>query len=169
MKLTSHTCDRLRSLLRLKEVHRTGWTRFEIPRERVESVADHSYGVALLAWFLCPPELDSTKVLEMALIHDLAEVVTGDITPSQGVPREVKTQAELSALAELTHGLERAERALVLLREYQNQESHEARFLKMVDKLEMALQSLAYEDDFSIDLTEFRSFFEASGNTPEES
>lgn len=154
--------DQLRYLLRLKEVPRTGWTRYPIPLERVESVADHSYGLALLAWLLCPPDLDAGRVLELAMIHDLAEVRTGDLIPSQEVPKEEKEQAEESALLQLTQGLSRAERALRLLREYHGQESAEARFVKAVDKLEMSLQSLNYEDDFGLDLDEFRCSSRAS-------
>ncbi|MCA9779191.1 MAG: HD domain-containing protein, partial [Candidatus Eremiobacteraeota bacterium] len=64
---------RLRHLLRLKTVSRQGWTRHPIPQAAVESVADHSYGVALLALLMCPPELNRSRVLELALLHDLAE------------------------------------------------------------------------------------------------
>ena len=43
---------------RLKEVPRTGWLDRGIPADETESVADHSFGVALLAWLLIPDELD---------------------------------------------------------------------------------------------------------------
>ena len=66
---------------RLKEVPRTGWLDRDIPVEETESVADHSFGVAMLAWLLAPDELDRLRVVELALIHDLAESVVGDVTP----------------------------------------------------------------------------------------
>lgn len=143
-------------LLHLKKVQRTGWTRHPIDTGAVESVADHSYGVALLALLVCPSELDRSRVLELALIHDLAEVVTGDLTPEDGVDSDVKYASERAALEELIGFHSDKERYLGLLDEYQNCSSPEARFVKSVDKLEMALQSLVYEDDFDVCLQEFR-------------
>ena len=143
-------------LLALKQVQRKGWTRFAIPTEAIESVADHSYSVALLVCLLCPEELDRQQALEMALFHDLAEVMTGDIIPSEGVPEETKARDELNALAILTKDLGWEERATALLRKYQSQSTPEARFVKAIDKLDMALQSLAYENEFPVNLQEFR-------------
>lgn len=143
-------------LLALKKVQRKGWTRFPILTDAVESVADHSYGVALLVCLLCPDELDRKRAVEMALFHDLAEVLTGDIIPSERVPEETKARDELIALKTLTEPLGWDFEASELLREYQNQSTPEACFVKAVDKLDMALQSLAYEQEFSIDLEEFR-------------
>ncbi len=65
----------------LKETPRTGWLDRGIPAEDTESVADHSFGVALLAWLLAPEELDRAGVVELAMVHDLAEAAGGDITP----------------------------------------------------------------------------------------
>jgi putative hydrolase of HD superfamily len=149
--------ERLLKLLGLKKVLRKGWTRHPIPAAQVESVADHSYGVGLLAWLLCPPELDRSKILELALLHDLAEVVTGDLTPADAVPDEVKRQAEREALEALLEGFAAAPRAGALLREYQQASSPEARWVKAIDKLDMSLQSLAYERDHGGDLSEFRA------------
>jgi putative hydrolase of HD superfamily len=71
----------------LKTVPRTGWLDRGIDPRRVESVADHSLGVALLAW-ACAVErqaqgaaLDPIRVVMLALIHDLAEAETGDSPP----------------------------------------------------------------------------------------
>ncbi|MFN7146928.1 MAG: HD domain-containing protein, partial [Myxococcota bacterium] len=67
-----------REAVLLKEVDRSGWTRIGVPHP--ESVAAHSWGVALLALLRCPPELDRHKLLAMAILHDLAEVRVGDLT-----------------------------------------------------------------------------------------
>lgn len=146
----------LRSLLDLKAVPREGWRRFAIPQASVESVADHSYGVALLVLLLCPPELNRARAVEMALLHDLAEVVTGDILPSAEVAAARKAADELEALRSLSAPLGWQERACELLAEYHAQSSPEARFVKAVDKLDMALQSLSYEEAFEVNLQEFR-------------
>jgi putative hydrolase of HD superfamily len=72
---------------RLKSVPRTGWLDRGVEPLRVESVADHSFGTALLAWACAVQRraegaaLDPERVLKLALIHDLAEAETGDATP----------------------------------------------------------------------------------------
>jgi putative hydrolase of HD superfamily len=73
--------------LTLKSVPRTGWLDRGLPAADVESVADHSFGVALLAWACAiqahaeGSDLDPQRVLLLALIHDLAEAETGDLPP----------------------------------------------------------------------------------------
>ena len=150
--------ETLLGLLALKGVLRQGWTRHPIAPEAVESVADHSYGLALLAWVLCPDGLNRERVMELALIHDLPEVTTGDLTPADNVPLQDKRFNEVIALRGLTKGLPQPvrKRAALSLTEYHAQRTPEARFVRAVDKLEMALQSLAYEEEFGLDLSEFR-------------
>ena len=72
---------------KLKSVPRTGWLDRGLDPLRVESVADHSFGVALLAWACALQRhaegspIDPERVLKLAIIHDLAEAETGDSTP----------------------------------------------------------------------------------------
>lgn len=152
----SEAAEAWAQLLALKGVPRRGWLRHAIPRDSVESVADHSYGTALLGWLLCPAGLDRGRVLELALLHDLAEVLTGDITPADRVDPERKRTQERAALAQLLEGSDRRQEALELWAEYAAQETQEARFVKAVDKLDMALQSRIYERQTGSDLAEFR-------------
>src|SRR4051794_5293762 len=64
----------------LKEVRRKGWG--DRGLSDAESVADHSYRVALLAWALARARgLDAGRALLIALVHDLAEAEVGDGTP----------------------------------------------------------------------------------------
>lgn len=156
---TASQLEALRAMLQLKGVKRTGWTRYLAPEE-VESVADHSFGVALVAWLLCPDGLDRHRVLELALVHDLAEVVTGDRTPQQSPCQQAKDEEEARALASLTAAFPSSQ-ALELLKEYQAGESGEARWVRAADKLEMTLQSRNYEAEHSVNLGEFRRSSEA--------
>ena len=57
---------------------------------RHESVAEHSWRITLMAYFLKDefPEADIDKVIRMCIIHDLGEVFTGDI------PTFMKTGAD---------------------------------------------------------------------------
>ena len=124
--------------LKLKSLPRTGWLRAGI--ENPESVAAHSWGVAWLCMVLCPKELNKLKVLEMALIHDLAEVRIGDITPYDGIELAEKHKMESAAFVEMTEQLGNRQH----LRDLWNEQSAEADFVKQMDKLDMALQAQEY-------------------------
>src|SRR5437870_2233242 len=68
----------------LKLVRRKGWVDRGV--EDAESVADHSYRVALLAWLLARRRgLDAGHAALIALVHDLAEAEVGDATPFEAL------------------------------------------------------------------------------------
>jgi len=128
----------LEEAIRLKEIVRAGWVRAGIGTP--ESVADHSWGMALLAIVLCPDDLDRGRVLALAIVHDLAEVRVGDITPDE-MPRDVKRERERIAAA----GMLREHPTLwALWEDYEQARSPEAKFVHELDKLEMGLQALRY-------------------------
>lgn len=125
--------------LALKDLDRAGWKRVGV--EHPESVADHSYGVALAALVLAPPELDRARLLAMALLHDLAEVHVGDITPYDGVTPDEKHRREREAALELFRG---RPDLMALWQEAEECMSAEARFLKQVDRFDLRLQAERY-------------------------
>lgn len=59
-----------------------------------ETVACHMYRMALMAMVLQKEGLDTFRCLQLALVHDLAESIVGDITPRCGISREQKHQLE---------------------------------------------------------------------------
>jgi len=70
-------------ILELKNIPRQGW-KDKLDMDDVESVADHSYSTAIMSMVLSDLEgLDTEKIIRMALLHDLAESVIGDITPDK--------------------------------------------------------------------------------------
>ena len=79
----------------MKHLDRAGWLRVGI--ENPESVAAHSWGLALLCLRLAPKELDLQRVLSIALVHDLPEVIAGDITPHDNISKKHKQKLELQA------------------------------------------------------------------------
>ncbi|MCB9755489.1 MAG: HD domain-containing protein [Myxococcales bacterium] len=84
--------------LTLKELARAGWERIAV--ERPESVAAHSWGVAWLVLALCPAALDRGRALAIAVVHDLAEVRVGDLTPHDAVaPADKRARARDDAAA----------------------------------------------------------------------
>ena len=141
-------------ILGLKELDRAGWLRSGLTD--VESVASHSWGVAFLAFHLCPSELDRSRVLEMAVCHDVAEVRVGDITPHDGVAEDDKVAMETEAMMDIASQLPQGERMLELFQEYEMGVTPESRFLKLCDKLDMALQSYVYQSRTEADLSNFR-------------
>ena len=137
--------DTLREWLGLKDLPRTGWVRSGV--QDPESVAAHSWGMAVLALHFAPKDLDMAKVLAMCIIHDLPEVRVGDLTPHDDVRN--KAELEASAMSEL------APEWLGLFHEYESGHSEEAKFVKQIDKLDMGLQASIYQSRQELDLSEF--------------
>jgi putative hydrolase of HD superfamily len=158
-----------RAIARLKEVPRTGWLDRGIPLEETESVADHSFGVALLAWLLAPLEIDRARAVELGLLHDLAEAIVGDMTPydrdalqtldpdtrrnwlnqrhiRSEEQQAAKARAEDGAIAELARSLpdQRGDILLARWSELRERATPEAKFVKEMDVLETWLQSRHY-------------------------
>ena len=135
----------MREWMALKHLLRTGWVRAGVWRP--ESVAAHSWGMAILAMKNCPEELNRLRVIEMCIVHDLPEIVVGDLTPHDDVSNKAKD--ERNAMQEL------APYWLDLFEEYEAGVTAEARFVKYLDKLDMALMARLYEDEQGLDLSEF--------------
>ena len=73
--------DFFKSTLNLKNIYRQGWID-KLSIEHPESVADHSYSMAIMGMVISDLEnYDSEKMLKMILLHDLAESKIGDFTP----------------------------------------------------------------------------------------
>ncbi len=147
--------DGLLECVRLKGLDRAGWVLRGIPGP--ESVAAHAWGVAWLVLALLPPELDRGRALGYAVVHDLPEVRVGDLTPADGVPREDKRRREDAAMGGIVSPLGRGrEEALWgLWRRYDAQADPEARFVRQLDRLDMALQALAYAQQGARGMGEF--------------
>lgn len=144
---------RLTEALALKSLPRAGWVRAGVSSP--ESVAAHSWGVAWLVLVLCPSGLDRGRALAMAVIHDLAEARTGDITPHDGIDADVKHDLELEALESLLGKLPGAGELRGLWLEFEERRTPEGRFVRACDKLDMALQARRYAAEQSIDPGEF--------------
>ncbi len=134
-----------RRLYALKRLRRKGWVRRGI--REPESVADHSYSLAVFSMLLAADRgLDPLRAAAIALVHDLPETIVGDMTPEEKMEDRSLGEAELRALWEVAAEL--PERPSTLLRslylEYVEQSSEEARLVKELDKLEMALQAQLY-------------------------
>jgi putative hydrolase of HD superfamily len=134
---------------KLKRLPRTGWVESSVPDP--ESVADHSFRVALISLILADIRgLDSLMSVRMALIHDLAEAETGDLTPTQkSVSPDAVRQAEEEAIERLITMLPEQIRGLYAStwREFTESITEEARLVRDADKLEMVMQASEYEKE----------------------
>ncbi len=132
---------------KLKRLQRTGWVESGVPDP--ESVADHSFRVALIALILAEEkELDALKTVRMALIHDLAEAEIGDLTPAQKeASPEAAKQAEEEAMEQLIAKLPKSIRGDygAAWREFYESATPESRLVRDADKLEMIIQASEYE------------------------
>ena len=109
---------------------------------RSESVADHSWRIALMAMLLTPefPEADRNKVIRMCLIHDLGEAFTGDIPAFNKTGEdEAKEDRLLAQWVENFPSPDR-ERWQALYEEMNALATTEAKIYKALDKLEAVIQ-----------------------------
>ena len=130
---------------RLKRISRSGWV--EVGVDSPESVADHTFRTAILCMIFSDLEdLDRLKMIQMALLHDLPETIVGDLTPSEktGEALEREDAAMKQLLSLLPKGLR--QRYLKLWLEYGEHKTKEAKAVRQLEKLEMALQAREYEE-----------------------
>ncbi|XP_017795715.1 PREDICTED: HD domain-containing protein 2 [Habropoda laboriosa] len=146
---------------RLKHMKRRGWVVRNIPEP--ETIAGHMYRMAMLSFLVDNEEnLDKVKIMQMALIHDLAECIVGDITPHCGVPPDEKHRLEDEAMEDISKLLgDKGPGILEMFREYEKQESPEAKYVKDLDRLDLIMQAYEYEKRDNA-LGELEEFFTAT-------
>lgn len=161
-----------KTMYALKTLPRTGWVDRGIPANEAESVADHSFFTLLLAWVVAHNDasIDRNRVLQLAMIHDTAEAIAGDIPPYDpaeiptdpdarraffGVRRNHTPESKARKNA-IEHAAFEQLMAMVpdsardewrmLWDEYEAQETAEARLVKQIDRLEVFIQSRMYAE-----------------------
>lgn len=140
----------------LKDTLRSGFTN----EGRVESTAEHTWRLCLFAMMMGDelPECDTLRLIKLCIVHDLGEVISGDIPAiyqEPGVDKSVEERADLVTLcAPLPEDL-RAE-ILSLWDEYNAAKTMEAQLAKGLDKLETIFQQATggnppdFDYDFNI-------------------
>jgi putative hydrolase of HD superfamily len=140
-------------LERLKTTERAGWLRFGL--ENPESIADHMYRMSHIvdmAPEALAAKLDIPRCRRMALVHDVAEALVGDITPVDPVSKPEKSRRESTTMDYIcgnllgaydggNHGRKMRE----LWQEYEDSKTPESLFVHDVDKIELLLQMQEYE------------------------
>lgn len=128
----------------LKRTKRSGW--IDVGIYQPESVADHTFRTAFLCLIYADiNSMNTIKLLRMALIHDLPESITGDLMPSQ--KNEKTKENEQNAIIKILDLLpeKQKEKYMVDWKEYQEGKTKEAKTVRQLEKIEMALQAKEYE------------------------
>ena len=151
-------------LQRLKTSKREGWRRFDI--NDGESISDHMYRMSIMT-MLAPPSLAARlnlpHCMKMALVHDMAESLVGDITPMDKVSKTEKARREAEVMGYISKnllggvpgGMLSGEGILQVFHEYEDNQTLEAQFVHDIDKMELLLQMVEYERSYDLDLSEF--------------
>jgi len=142
----------------LKTIPRTGWITHHIRLQDVESVAEHTFSTTTLAMLLADMEIrngrrvNAERVLRMALLHDLAEGLTFDISKSYleylGKEGEaIKRRVEHAAWNHIMEGIRSKSLRMKyakLQSEFDAEETFESQIVHAADKLDILFQTITY-------------------------
>jgi len=172
--------DLILKIGKLKRMPRLYWSAQRI--KNPETVAGHIFTTTLLVWILGKEKkhLNQTKILKMALCHELSAVGTGDTIPYiERLPRDKRKRKEVlkkwprlledekarkflgeykeekRAMLKLVFGLEPnlKKEIIGLWDEYRTIRSHEALFLSQVNVLAVLFQGLLYQKRYKISVS----------------
>ncbi len=132
---------------KLKTVMRAGWQDWNVKKERLESVAEHIYGVQMLAIAMQSEykyNIDLEKVLKMLAIHETEEIIIGDLTIFD-ISREEKAKLGHEAIQKIFSSLADKDELISLILEFDERKTPEAKFAYHCDKLEADLQARLYD------------------------
>ncbi len=133
----------------LKDKVRQGPVLWHVSKSRLESVAEHVYGVCMLAIAIDSEfdfGIDIKKVIIMLAIHELEECYIGDLTPFDHVTKEEKRRIGEAAVQMILKDLIKGIEYMDLTIEYNSNVTAEANFAHFCDTLEMMLQTKIDEE-----------------------
>ena len=139
---------------RLKDTIRKGPLVWNANRPRIESVAEHIYGVQMLAiaiYYQFKYKLDIKKIIYMLAVHELEEIEIGDLAFYEitDTDKLIKGKAATEFILKDFLGKEEISS---LLDEYNERKTEEARFAYHCDKLECNIQMKLYDQEGCFDL-----------------
>ncbi|HOZ54089.1 MAG TPA: HD domain-containing protein [Bacilli bacterium] len=135
---------------KLKEVVRTGWMQWHVSKERLESIAEHVYGTAMLAIGIDSEfkyDINIDRVIKMIVLHELEEVIIGDITPYDKTTKEEKYEIGMKAVKQILKDMIKEDEYYNLLEEFCLKTTNDALFAYMCDKLEACIQAKVYDEN----------------------
>lgn len=144
-----------------KRILRTGFVREKVVGP--ESVAEHSFRTGVIAMVLSDKvgnNLNKDKLIKMALIHDIGEIITGDVVVQRGevidlTLRDSKEEQERIGIKEIFNQIQEGETYAEIFEEMIARKTPEAKIFWQFDKLDLAITALEYEEEQNKQLDEF--------------
>jgi len=131
-----------------KELPRQGFIALGFKRNEADSVAAHSWTTAMLTYLLATQmkkdgqKIDVDKAVKMALFHDMAETIVGDVgTFVKGMANGAFAPIEEEGLKWLVSDLPQKDEIVSLVEEYMQRKTLEARVCKVADNLDALAQA----------------------------
>jgi putative hydrolase of HD superfamily len=154
----------------LKQILRQGWPQEgrDVPVDKCESVAEHVFGMCMLALLIITRDLlklDLLKVFIMILVHDVAEVYAGDTRPGE-MSKEEQHERERDAIYKIFGDSPWLTFCISHWEEYEEQKTPEALFVKELDFSERGIQSFVYGKQYGKDLSAFLAGAESKLKNP---
>jgi len=144
---------RLKELYKLKEVLRTHL----VSKDRNESSADHTYSCLILTKYFLPlvkeefPNINEQKVFDLILFHDVVEIEAGDNPKTNPkLSREEQTKKEFEGMKKLIEKIpeKMGEEYEKLFKEFEKQETIEAKFARAIDNFDSIIQAIGFKDNW---------------------
>lgn len=136
---------------RLKNKLRSGWDKkhWNVKSDRIERISEHIIGTIALAIAIDSEfdfDIDINKVIEMLSIHEVGEILIGDITPFDGITKEQKKEIEHQAVEDVLECLTNKKYLTDLIFEFDEHQTDESLFSYYCDKIEADIQAKVYQD-----------------------
>ena len=151
----------------LGDIERTGPHLWQIERDRLEDVKNHVLDLMLMVRILrkyLPDELDYEKINDYILLHDLPEVITGDITKFEGVSNEEIKRVTGIAIEYLGETFGDVLDIRGILEDYEARVDLESKVVNMLDKVHSSTTFMKYESEKHVDMDDSRIIPELRNN-----
>lgn len=152
----------LNVIQQLKLQKRTGWLDYDLTE--CESIADHMYRMSCICMTITNPLVNRDKCIRIALVHDMAESIVGDITPVHPMGKKEKSRREWETIKyiceEIVKPINPTAAAEIMedWLSYENITCLEAQYVKDIDKYELFVQCYEYEQQLQ-GRKNFQEFF----------
>lgn len=143
----------------LGDTVRTGPQLWQIDRERLEDVKNHTLDLLLIARILkkyWKTDINFNKITDYIICHDLPEAITGDITKFEGIPNEEIKRVTDIAIEYLSNKFGNILDFSSILNNYENRIDIEAKIVHMIDKVHSATTFIKYQSERDIDMNDPR-------------
>ena len=155
MKKYDNILNFYKEYIKMEQVIRKGWLMRSVPAERLESVADHTLQLIMLASIITKElnlSFDMKKLTDMLMVHDLGEIIIGDVSEVE-VDRDIKKAHEREAVRLLLDNLSppTANYYYGLWVEMDEKTTEISKFAYLLDKLDAVIKSQIYEEQFNVE------------------